>query len=136
VVLATDTFTRLGTHRQVRDAYNDDTGFRSEFDKLRVAQRTNVPALLQKYLPTLGSMQGDAEITCSLAREINGVPGDWQCAGHVIRVPEFGTIRLAEFTMQADQRTLTMIQIALGSTPSANVAAGGPVSGNGPGWTP
>ena len=42
-------------------------------------------------------------------------------------------IRLAEFRISASIRTLMMIQIDLGSTPTGGVGGGG-VGGNGSGW--
>jgi len=77
--------------------------------------------------PVQGEMQG-----VSLVHKVEQLPKGCDCPGpHVIRVPEFGTIRLAQFRATVDERELTMVEIEMGSTPTGNVKVGGPVAGNG-----
>lgn len=138
--LATGTFTRLDTHAKVVDAYREDQdGFRDEFDKLTLTGRDDVPALLRKYFPNAGAggsrsiEQAHGVIACSLVREIGGLPGELRPVGHVIHVRDFGTIRLAEFKITSSERSITMLQVDLGSSPAGSGQIGG-AAGNGSGW--
>lgn len=72
-------------------------------------------------------------IACSLVREIHGLPRELRPVGHVIHVRDFGTIRLAEFLITGTDRSITMLQVDLGSTPSGSGTVGG-AQGNGSGY--
>jgi len=71
-------------------------------------------------------------INCSLVKELT--PGKFPGIdrkghyGHVLVVPEFGKIHLAELTLTHGSKTLTMIRVELGSPNGGGVTAG--VSGN------
>lgn len=119
--LATDTFHRLHNAGMVREAYARNTdGFGDEFDTL----------------PRLGK-SGVAEpggvTACSLVRTIEGLPEELQPRGNVIQIRGLGGIRLAEFIMTDSERSITMISVDLGSTPTGSGAVGG-ASGNGSGY--
>jgi hypothetical protein len=139
--LATGTFSRLDTHAKVCAAYRENQeGFREEFDKLTLTGREeDVPDLLRKYFPNVGAgrsrsiEQSQGVIACSLVREIHGLPRELRPVGHVIHVRDFGTIRLAEFLITGTDRSITMLQVDLGSTPSGSGTVGG-AQGNGSGY--
>ena len=63
-------------------------------------------------------------ILCSLATEISSEAPGVTAKGHVIYVPHFGKVYLAEVLVEPLRRTLTMIRLVLGSP----VAGGGVVS--------
>jgi hypothetical protein len=70
-------------------------------------------------------------IACSLVNEIRDLPYGLQAVGHLVHVPDFGIIRLAEYTVTDSEHSINMLQVDLGCSPSGN--AGGPVAGGG-GW--
>ncbi len=73
-------------------------------------------------------------VACSLVRELEAALAlELTQRGHVIHVPGFGTIRLAELKITNSASRLTMLQVELGSTPTGNVTAGG-VESNGSSW--
>jgi hypothetical protein len=122
VDLAVDTFTRLDTTEKVESAYQqNEGGFRDEFSSLSRLDKTElIPAK-------------EGKIQCGLVRGITGLPNGLSSRGHVIYVPGFGVIRLAEFCIEKAARELTMLHIELGSTPKGCVKAAH-VRGNGSGW--
>lgn len=135
--LATDTFSKFDNAGKVCDAYRDNQdGFRDEFDRLTLAGRTDVPSHLHKYFSRLRKpasppiAESGGLTSLSLVREIGGLPRGLRPVGHVIHVPGFGIIRLAEFMISGTERTITMLQVDLGSTPSGS-GSGGTASGNG-----
>jgi hypothetical protein len=66
---------------------------------------------------------GDGAILCSLVEKIEtNLPGV-EIKGHILRIPHFGEVALAEVFAVPGTRTLTMIRLKLGS-PSGGVAAG------------
>jgi len=140
VNLATGTFARFGTARDVRSAYRENKdGFREQFNRLSLAGVGDaVPAPLRKHFPwrTWESEEipeTNGIISCSLVDEIGGLSSGLRPCGHVIHVRGFGTIRLAEFKITSTSREITMLQVDLGSTPKGKVT-GGSASGNGSGY--
>lgn len=141
VDLATDTFTRFDTAAKVRQAYRDDQeGFRAEFAGLSLLGKLKeIPERLHSYFPWRDKDPEDAiperegEIHCGLVRRIQGLGPEIAWHGHTIYVPGFGVVRLAELSIVESLRSLTMLRIDLGSTPTGGVAAGH-VRSNGSGW--
>lgn len=136
--LATDTFTRFDSDEKLRRAYREnEDGFRDEFDRLTLVARGDVPEFLRKYFPCAGRGRSIEEtrgvISCSLVRGIRGLPRSLEPVGHVIYIPGFGIVRLAELKMTSTDRRISMVEIDLGSTPSGKVAIGG-AAGNGSDW--
>ena len=137
--LATDTFAKFDNAAKVRAAYREnDDGFRDEFDKLTLTGRDDVPEFLRRYFPCLGPRAPSIEethgiISCSLVRRISGLPRGLRPVGHVIHVPGFGIIRLAEFKMTGSDRRISMLEVDLGSTPTGKLSIGG-AQGNGSDW--
>jgi hypothetical protein len=67
---------------------------------------------------------------CSLVEKIEtDLPGA-QIAGHIIRIPHFGEISLAEVFAVPGTRTLTMLRLRLGS-PDAGLLTGSEVLSQG-----
>jgi hypothetical protein len=77
----------------------------------------------------------DGAILCSLVEKIEtNLPGV-EIKGHILRIPHFGEVALAEVLAVPGTRTLTMIRLKLGS-PSGGVAAGPEVLSQGQPWPP
>jgi hypothetical protein len=139
--LATDTFSKFDTFDKVKTAYRENLDdFRDEFNGLSLIGRADdVPEKIRKYLPWCGLTGGkeipetNGIIACSLVRELEGLGSELTQCGHVIHVPGFGTVRLAELKITTSASRLTMLQVELGSTPTGNVTAGG-VESNGSSW--
>jgi hypothetical protein len=113
----------------------------SEFDDLRIAGHPVKVTLRHNLLldsathedlrkavasdKDSGRMVGtqDGAILCSLVEKIEtSLPGA-VIRGHILKVPHFGEIALAEILSVPGTRTLTMIRLKLGS-PSGGLAAG------------
>jgi hypothetical protein len=139
--LATDTFSRFDTFDKVKEAYRENRdGFRGQFNKLTlVGQRDSVPEKIRKYLPWCSLTAGEEIpethniIACSLVSEMEGLGPEVKVYGHVIHVPGFGSIRLAELKITKCASRLTMLQMELGSPTTANLTTGG-VETNGSPW--
>ncbi|MHB8503538.1 MAG: choice-of-anchor P family protein [Candidatus Acidiferrales bacterium] len=77
----------------------------------------------------------DGTILCSLVEKIEtSLPGV-EIKGHILRIPHFGEVALAEVFAVPGTRTLTMIRLKLGS-PSGGIAAGPEVLSQGQPWPP
>jgi hypothetical protein len=79
---------------------------------------------------------GDGVVLCSLVEKIEtdlvNVPGV-EIEGHVIRIPHFGEIALAEVFAKHATRTLTMLRFKLGSPDGGGgTSGGGTTNGNPP----
>jgi hypothetical protein len=137
--LATDTFTKFDSDAKVRKAYRENQdGFLEEFDTLTLTRRKDVPEDLRQFFPWLGRAGHSIEeshgvVACSLVRGLRGLPRELEPVGHVIRVPGFGIVRLAEFKMTGTDRRVSMLEIDLGSTPVGKLSIGG-AQGNGSDW--
>jgi hypothetical protein len=131
VVLATDVFDRYDTYAALSDAYRADQGVRDLFcdpalkDRLQQAP-SKVAQWFEHLLRDGPIMPADqyGNTRISLVRRLEPADPSLVCWGHVIRVEGFGTIRLAELEVGRLNRSLTMVQINLGSPVSADVMAG------------
>jgi hypothetical protein len=72
-------------------------------------------------------------LLCSLVREIRPHCPELKPNGCAVSVPQFGTVYLAEFTVQPYARTLTMLRIELGCPVCGHLTVS-VVSGNGQGY--
>lgn len=63
-----------------------------------------------------------AAIDCSLVTDAKA--GGWKSAGHIIEVPEFGRIFLAELTVDCNSFSLAMIRLELGCVGDGSGTAG------------
>jgi hypothetical protein len=133
--LATDTFHKHATLQGAREAYKSDQQFQQEFDKLTLAGRNDLSDIVRRHAPWFGKrgIAGPGQTTvCSLVREIEGLPNSLRPEGHVIYVRGFGVIRLAEFRITDNTRTITMLQVDMGSDPSGPTGGGGTTGGGSP----
>jgi hypothetical protein len=122
--LAADTFTKFDTADKVRDAYRDNRdNFQDLFNELSlIGREEEVPAHLRTHFPCRRAEKSEriperrGNILCSLVRGVVGtVPGERH--GHVIWIPGFGTIRLAEFCVSDTRRRISMLQVTLDCAP-------------------
>ena len=142
VELDTD-FTELDTMSKLRERYLKDDGFRGDLDKrMQGGGLDSIPAenyRTRRYFEKFSgdanarSMESGREFRGSLVKGIRGGAGDCKPYGNVIEIPEFGLIRLAEITVGADHRSLSMIRLDLGSAWDLYIE-GGSGAGNGRPW--
>jgi hypothetical protein len=139
--LATDTFSQHDTFDKVKVAYRENLDhFRDEFNRLSLIGRgDSVPEKIRKHLPWCGLTEGkeipetNGVIACSLVRELEGLGPEVKEYGHIIYVPGFGSVRLAELKITKCASRVTMLQVELGSPTAGNATAGG-VETNGSPW--
>jgi hypothetical protein len=113
VDLAVDKFSELDTHSRFHSIYKHED---------KEVRDSVIPHVLEV------DASGAASVT--LVRSITGLGREVKQEGHVIRIPDFGVIRLAELTMSERKRSLNMLQFQLGSSPAGSGHAGG-AEGNG-----
>jgi hypothetical protein len=127
VDLAIDVFDKHHTHRALAGAYQNDPSARELIDKLSLSHRAKEapPHILRWFNPSSGSRELPATrgITAtSLVRGMTPAKPGLDCWGHVIHIPGFGTVRLAEVEISKTTRNLTMIQVNMGSPCEAELA--------------
>ncbi|HVX67806.1 MAG TPA: hypothetical protein VHA11_14440 [Bryobacteraceae bacterium] len=121
VHLATDIFDRFDTHKSLREAYKADPQVRSLFEDATLKHRYHeAPSVIQRWF--YRPQEDDSEMPAtkgitsfSLVRKLEPEGSGLECWGHVIHLPGFGTIRLAELEISRFSRHITMLQIDLGS---------------------
>ncbi len=77
-----------------------------------------------------GLPESEGRTLCSLALKIQVSSTELSVRGHVIVVPDFGAVHLAELMIDGRSRHLTMLRLVLGS-PVGGEFDGGGVGGNG-----
>lgn len=116
VDLAADVFDQFDTHRALSQAYKTNDAVRGLVDQLTLKHRAKeAPPHIMRWL---NPMEGGSELpssrgitSISLVRGLAPRGGGLDCWGHVIHVPGFGTIRLAELEISKTTRTINMIQV-------------------------
>ena len=110
VDLATDLFDKYDTHSTLCGAYKDNDDVRNLMDRAAMRHSSDVPAKIQRWLPSGGSA-GQMPERLSLVRSLVPETGGLDAWGHIIHVPGFGTIRLAELDLSPATRVINMLQI-------------------------
>ncbi|HTQ54286.1 MAG TPA: choice-of-anchor P family protein [Bryobacteraceae bacterium] len=131
--LDTGKFHGLDTDRSTDEARQKNKSLQQAFAGLAEG-RAHVKDYLRKCF---GWLEAEAEqprgvTTCSLVSRIEEsekLPEEMRPIGHVIPVRGFGFIRLAEFRITDTTRTITMLQVDLGSSPSGSTSTGGASGG-------
>lgn len=118
VDLATDVFDRYDTHRSLGAAYKSNDKVQSLVDQLSLKDRASEapPHILRWFSDLSGGSELPATrgITAiSLVRSLEPKGSGLDCWGHVIHLPGFGTIRLAEIVISTKTRNVNMIQVDL-----------------------
>lgn len=118
VDLATDLLDRYDTHRSLAAAYKADDKIQSLIDQLSLKDRASeAPPYILRWLSALegrGELPATRGITpISLVRGLEPKGAGLDCWGHIIHLPGFGTIRLAEIEISAKTRNVNMIQVDL-----------------------
>lgn len=103
---------KLATFEQAREQYKNNAIFQKMVDDP-----------FGKGDGEAAKIEAHGSIHCSLVRKFDPAdyPGMFKYHGHVVDVPEFGKIYLAEVLLQCSRKTLTMLRIELGSPSSGNV---------------
>lgn len=143
VELDTATFDDLDTRAKLGDRYLKESGFRAELDKRMLgggmdeipAEKNRTRNYFEKFSSkeSQRAWESGGEIRCSLVKGVRCGAPELKGCGHVIEIPEFGLIRLAEITIGPDHRSLSMLRIDLGSAYDGFVE-GGSGAGNGRPW--
>ncbi|HEY3441223.1 MAG TPA: choice-of-anchor P family protein [Paludibaculum sp.] len=143
VELDTVTFDELDTYSRLRERYLKDNGFRADLDRhLLRGGLEGIPAEKHRTRRYFERFSGDAvvraletggELRASLVKGVRSGGAEIKAWGNVIEIPEFGLIRLAEITVGADHRSLSMLRIDLGCAYEGFIE-GGSGAGNGRPW--
>ncbi|MEO8596725.1 MAG: hypothetical protein ABI759_25625 [Candidatus Solibacter sp.] len=127
VDLATDVFDRFDTHRALAHAYKQGE-VRELVDNQTWRQRSHkAPPKVARWLNSLercgDEMPSVRGVTStSLVREL--AAKNLEHWGHVILIPGFGTVRLAELEIRENTRVLNMIQLDLDCPYKARLMVG------------
>ncbi len=130
VDLAIDTFDKFDTHKSLSEAFQQDSSVRSLFEDVTLKKRFHdAPHFIQRFFyppakddAPMPAVKGISSF--SLIRKIELERPVFECWGHVIHIPGFGTIRLAEIEISRFTRHVTMLQIDLGSPVKGKIMAG------------
>jgi len=126
----------------------------SHFENLRIAGcpvKPNLESKLVTDLPTFPDVIKEGK-DLSGQTKIDALAGVMHCTllesmpekvhgalptghGHVIKIPHFGKVFLAEVLLEPNRRTLTMIRVVLGS-PVGGTVVGGQTAANGRNYPP
>jgi hypothetical protein len=123
VELATDIFAEHDTWTKLNDAHTKHAGVREDLGKLAVSRREN------GAFPEKNGM-----MHCTLARNLDKLPGGLRPNGHGIYVPHFGTVYLGEYFVTRSMHRLLMLHVDLGCAVEGCYGSGG-AGGNGA-WPP
>ena len=126
--LDTDKFHELDAGQSLTAAREKNQQFHTASQAL-ASSRTRFKEYLDKCLSRFHpeSAEPGSPAICSLVRGMewgSKLPADLQPLGHVIHVRGFGFIRLAEFRITRNTRSITMLQVDLGSSPSGSNGSG------------
>ena len=113
-------FVQCATYRELRHAIDGDAELRGR---------------LSHGFADLSAQPPGGALLCSLAGGVNLDCRDLKPEGNAIHVPHFGTVYLAEFLITPYSRSITMLQVQLGSSVEGRVASGGG-TGNGQPYPP
>jgi hypothetical protein len=130
VELHTDLYAELDTHSKVQSAYKEHAGYQQMFDAVnQVGKHDELPETHHSYFPWSRStpapeLPENQPVFTTLASKLIHKSAYLPTHGHVIHVPQFGTVVLAQFMIDGNARRLTMIEVNLGCAVSGYVAAG------------
>jgi len=92
----------------------------------------------KKDFPVYSAGSSEAAI-CTIVTKLDGDPGKtgitFDPNGHIIHVPDFGTIYLGEMILTSEERRLSMMRIQLHSPEGGDISAAGSVV-DGSSWPP
>jgi hypothetical protein len=120
VELATDLFAEYETWNKLTDAHAKVPSVRDQIGKLAVTQPTSPGAFPEK----------NGMMYCTLARNIDKLPGNLTRRDHGIYVPHFGTVYLGEYFVTPTSHRLLMLHVDLGCSVEGCYGSGGS-GGNG-----
>ncbi len=120
VCLNLDVLDKHPHHRSLREAYRNNPSVRDLFGDDDLKRRhAGAPAEVKEFLDAPPA--DDSEMphyngvsTLSIVRRLEPECNAFECFGHVIHIPGFGTIRLGEVRICKLTRQLTMLQFRLG----------------------
>jgi hypothetical protein len=130
VELHTDLYAELDTHSKVVSAYQEHSGFRDTFDALNfVGKSEQLPESHRGFFPWSRVEPGvDAALSgrpvmTTLVSRLTHKSHYLPTHGHVIHLPQFGTVSLGQFMIDGKARRLTMIEVNLGCAVTGNATA-------------
>jgi hypothetical protein len=121
--LATELFAQNHTWGKLTDAYAKDKKFKEELQRLRPGA-----AKSDKFPGAKGML------VCTLARNLDKLPGGLTNNGYGIYIPHFGTVYMAEYFASPTAHRLLMLRVELGCSVEGGYSVGGS-DGNGS-WPP
>lgn len=140
VELDSDLFCELDTSESFRQKYEKDHQFQ------KTAQERFLWGELKKAVPDFirtrynwvkerGLPQPPGAFVCSLVKDVATTCPGVKRFGHILLVPQFGAVFLAEIICKHSERTLTMLRLELGSPVDGTLTVSGG-SGNGTPYPP
>lgn len=130
VELNSDLYSELDTYSKVTNAHRDEGGFRDEFGRSQfVGKMEELPKNILHHFPWAGHDPGQdipnagGLLATSLVSKLVHNSRAISTYGHVIHVPQFGTVSIGSFTISGKARRLTMLQIDLGCAACGTLSA-------------
>lgn len=118
VELDVDMFCRLDTFEGFKSQYSRDPEFRK------------IAGERYQWSKQGGLPESKGIIACSLVKNIRTAHPEVKQSGHVLLLPQFGRILLAEILLERYSRRLAMLRLEMGSTVQGTISVG-TVEGNG-----
>jgi hypothetical protein len=133
VELDNDLFNRLGTFSSFKQEYEQNQQSREMMQArfLWGKPKSDVPEFLReryKWFSGDGFPESKGIALCSLVKDFKTNCTEIKRYGHVIEVPQFGKIYIAEMMLKRHERDVTMLRVELGSPiggSSSNAEASG-----------
>lgn len=119
VELATDLFAEHDTWTKLTEAHANKPAVKADLEKLAVSKAKDG-----------GFPQSKGMMYCTLARNLDKLPGGLSRNGHGVYVPHFGTVYLGEYFVTKSMHRLLMLHVDLGCSVEGCYGSGG-AGGNG-----
>jgi hypothetical protein len=137
--LDTETFANHDTYAGLKSRYQQDAAFRQSARRQFLwgdLDNTAPDFLKQRYnwhkqADTL--LESNGMVPCSLVKRVACGCPELKAFGNVLKLPQFGTIHVADLLVAPHRRHLTALRFELGSPTEGSLAVGG-IEGNGSGF--
>jgi hypothetical protein len=138
IELDCELFCECDTHGEFKKRFEKDKKFRELVEErfLWGKLEKDIPEFIQKrynWAGQKGLPESHGVVLCSLVKNVETTCPGVKRYGHVLVVPQFGRVFLAELFLKQSQRTLVMVRLELGSPVSGDLTVAQAIN-NGHTW--